>query len=180
MTRRWLAQQRVERLRRERDRRQTWLEAMERGWRQEKEEQLRDRRQRWKNPRRREDFNLLYHALESRLTFTPLILHLSDVVTGSASFDDDVFQSGGAKRSSGSTPRCRGPRGGRRSARYWSRRRSTSPPLDSIAAPPSATTGTRTSGSSWTRSEVTARPTPRVKPELNQITVTRLDPLCVE
>lgn len=84
LIRRWLAQQRVERLRRERNRRLTWLEAMERGWRQEKEEQLRDRRQRWKNPRRREDFNLLYHALESRLT--PLILYVSDTATGSGSF----------------------------------------------------------------------------------------------
>ncbi|XP_040895116.1 IQ and ubiquitin-like domain-containing protein [Toxotes jaculatrix] len=62
--RRWLAQQAVDRLRRERDRRLAWLELQERRRKEEKEEQLRDRRQRWMNPQRREDFNLLYHALE--------------------------------------------------------------------------------------------------------------------
>lgn len=66
LTRRWLAQQRVARLRRQRDRRLAWLEAMEQGWRREREEQLADRRRRWNNPRRREDFNLLYNALESK------------------------------------------------------------------------------------------------------------------
>uniref|UniRef100_A0A671UH66 IQ motif and ubiquitin domain containing n=1 Tax=Sparus aurata TaxID=8175 RepID=A0A671UH66_SPAAU len=64
LTRRWLAQQEVDRVRRERDRRLAWLEMQERRRREEKEEQLRDRRQRWMNPQRREDFNLLYHALE--------------------------------------------------------------------------------------------------------------------
>lgn len=64
--RRWLAQQEVQRLRRERDRRLAWLEVQERRRREEKEEQLRDRRQRWMNPQQREDFDLLYHALESR------------------------------------------------------------------------------------------------------------------
>ncbi|XP_071316230.1 IQ motif and ubiquitin-like domain-containing protein isoform X2 [Trachinotus anak] len=62
--RRWLAQQAVDQLRRERDRRLAWLEMQERRRREEKEEQLRDRRQRWLSPQRREDFNLLYHALE--------------------------------------------------------------------------------------------------------------------
>lgn len=65
--RRWLAQQEVNRLRRERERRMAWLELQERRRREEKEEQLRDRRQRMMNPRRREDINLLYQALESRL-----------------------------------------------------------------------------------------------------------------
>lgn len=69
LTRRWLAQQEVDRVRRERDRRLAWLEMQERRRREEKEEQLRDRRQRWMNPQRREDFNLLYHALESTLKF---------------------------------------------------------------------------------------------------------------
>ncbi|XP_075884917.1 IQ motif and ubiquitin-like domain-containing protein isoform X2 [Nelusetta ayraudi] len=64
LTRRWLAQQRVARLRRQRDRRLAWLEATERGWRQEREEQQAERRRRWTNPRRMEDFNLLYNALE--------------------------------------------------------------------------------------------------------------------
>ncbi|KAM7397307.1 hypothetical protein PAMP_020291 [Pampus punctatissimus] len=62
--RRWLARQVVEQLRRERDRRLAWLELQERRRREEKEEQLRDRRHRWMNPQRKEDFNLLYHALE--------------------------------------------------------------------------------------------------------------------
>ncbi len=64
--RRWLAQQAVNWLRRERDRRMVWLEMQEKRRKEEKEEQLRDRRQRWMNPQRREDFNLMYHALESR------------------------------------------------------------------------------------------------------------------
>ncbi|XP_041795735.1 IQ and ubiquitin-like domain-containing protein [Chelmon rostratus] len=62
--RRWLARRQVEALRRDRDRRLAWLEMQERRRTEEKEEQLRDRRQRWRNPQRREDFNLLYHALE--------------------------------------------------------------------------------------------------------------------
>ncbi|KAL7402441.1 hypothetical protein ABVT39_015015 [Epinephelus coioides] len=62
--RRWLAQQEVARLRRDRDRRLAWLELQEKKRKEEKEEQLRDRRHRWMNPQRREDFNLLYHALE--------------------------------------------------------------------------------------------------------------------
>lgn len=44
-----------------------WLEMQERRRNEEKEEQLRDRRNRWLNPKRQEDFNLLYQALESRL-----------------------------------------------------------------------------------------------------------------
>ncbi|KAM9753714.1 IQ motif and ubiquitin-like domain-containing protein [Menidia menidia] len=62
--RRWLARQAVERLRRERSRRLAWLQLQEKKRQQEKEEQLRDRRQRWMNPQKKEDFNLLYHALE--------------------------------------------------------------------------------------------------------------------
>ncbi|XP_033941493.1 IQ motif and ubiquitin-like domain-containing protein isoform X2 [Pseudochaenichthys georgianus] len=62
--RRWLALQEVQRLRRDRDRRLVWLELQETKRREEKEEQLQDRRRRWVNPRRREDFDLLYHALE--------------------------------------------------------------------------------------------------------------------
>nr|XP_029133386.1 IQ and ubiquitin-like domain-containing protein [Labrus bergylta] len=62
--RRWLAQQEVRRLKSERKRRLAWLELQERRRTDEKEEQLRDRRHRWMNPQRREDFNLLFHALE--------------------------------------------------------------------------------------------------------------------
>ncbi|KAJ0069782.1 hypothetical protein NL108_014336, partial [Boleophthalmus pectinirostris] len=60
----WLAKQAVGRLRHDRDRRLAWLEVQERRRREEKEEQLRDRRRRWNDPQRREDFNLLYHALD--------------------------------------------------------------------------------------------------------------------
>uniref|UniRef100_A0AAZ1WZ73 IQ motif and ubiquitin domain containing n=1 Tax=Oreochromis aureus TaxID=47969 RepID=A0AAZ1WZ73_OREAU len=62
--RRWLAQQVVDHLRKERVRRLAWLEMQERRRNEEKEEQLRDRRNRWLNPKRQEDFNLLYQALE--------------------------------------------------------------------------------------------------------------------
>ncbi|CAL1591990.1 unnamed protein product [Knipowitschia caucasica] len=61
----WLAKQAVGRIRHDRDRRLAWLEAQEMRRRKEKEEQLRDRRERWSNPQRRDDFNLLYHALET-------------------------------------------------------------------------------------------------------------------
>ncbi|XP_034035641.1 IQ and ubiquitin-like domain-containing protein [Thalassophryne amazonica] len=62
--RRWLARQAVEQLRRDRDRRLAWMDVQERRRREEKEEQLRDRQQRWMKPQSRDDFNLLYHALE--------------------------------------------------------------------------------------------------------------------
>jgi len=64
--RRWLARQEVDSMRTDRDRRLAWLEMQERSRTEETKEQLRDRRRRWMNPQRREDFNLLYHALESR------------------------------------------------------------------------------------------------------------------
>ncbi|KAM3608973.1 uncharacterized protein V6R79_007803 [Siganus canaliculatus] len=62
--RRWLAMQVVQSIRRERDRRLAWLDLQERRRREEKEHQLRDRRQRWMKPQRREDFDLLYQAIE--------------------------------------------------------------------------------------------------------------------
>ncbi|TNN48786.1 IQ and ubiquitin-like domain-containing protein [Liparis tanakae] len=62
--RRWLARQEVDRMRTDRDRRLAWQEMQERRRTEEKKEQLSDRRRRWENPQRREDFNLLYHALE--------------------------------------------------------------------------------------------------------------------
>ncbi|XP_012730407.2 IQ and ubiquitin-like domain-containing protein isoform X1 [Fundulus heteroclitus] len=62
--RRWLAQEAVEQLRKERTRRLAWFEMQDRKCKEEKEEQLRHRRKRWLNPQSREDFNLLYHALE--------------------------------------------------------------------------------------------------------------------
>ncbi|XP_047238334.1 IQ and ubiquitin-like domain-containing protein isoform X4 [Girardinichthys multiradiatus] len=62
--RRWLAQEAVEQLKKERTRRLAWFEMQDRRCKEEKEEQLRDRRNRWMNPQRREDFSLLYHALE--------------------------------------------------------------------------------------------------------------------
>ncbi|KAF7215114.1 IQ motif and ubiquitin-like domain-containing protein [Nothobranchius furzeri] len=62
--RRWLAQQAVERLRRQRRSRLAWLDMMEKRRQEEKDKQLRDRQRRWMNPQRREDFDLPYHALE--------------------------------------------------------------------------------------------------------------------
>ncbi|KAM4734897.1 IQ motif and ubiquitin-like domain-containing protein isoform 2-T2 [Anableps anableps] len=62
--RRWLAQKTVDQLRKERIRRLTWFQLQDRKCKEEKEEQLRDRRKRWMNPQSREDFSLLYHALE--------------------------------------------------------------------------------------------------------------------
>ncbi|XP_005814188.1 IQ and ubiquitin-like domain-containing protein isoform X1 [Xiphophorus maculatus] len=62
--RRWLAQEEVEQLRRERARRLAWFDLQERKCKEEKEAQLRERRRRWMNPQTKEDFNLLYHALQ--------------------------------------------------------------------------------------------------------------------
>ncbi|XP_072290537.1 IQ motif and ubiquitin-like domain-containing protein [Eucyclogobius newberryi] len=62
--RRWLAQEAVGHLKRDRDRRLAWMDAQEQRRIEEMEEQLHDRRRRWNNPERREDFNLLYNALE--------------------------------------------------------------------------------------------------------------------
>ncbi|XP_061578779.1 IQ and ubiquitin-like domain-containing protein [Cololabis saira] len=62
--RRWLAQQTVDRLKKERKRRLDWLELQNKRREEEKEEQLRDRRQRWKKPQTRSDINLQYCALE--------------------------------------------------------------------------------------------------------------------
>ncbi|PWA30391.1 hypothetical protein CCH79_00017678 [Gambusia affinis] len=62
--RRWLAQEEVEQLRRERARRLAWFDLQERKCKEEKEAQLRERRKRWMNPQTKEDFNLLYHALQ--------------------------------------------------------------------------------------------------------------------
>uniref|UniRef100_A0A1A8MZP7 IQ motif and ubiquitin domain containing n=1 Tax=Nothobranchius pienaari TaxID=704102 RepID=A0A1A8MZP7_9TELE len=62
--RRWLAQQAVQRLRRQRQSRLAWLDMMEKRRQEEKDEQLRGRQRRWMNPQRREDFDLPYHALE--------------------------------------------------------------------------------------------------------------------
>lgn len=55
----------VDEMRRARDRRLIWMELRERRKIEEKEEQLRDRYQHWIRPQKKEDLNLLYHALES-------------------------------------------------------------------------------------------------------------------
>ncbi|KAM3875272.1 IQ motif and ubiquitin-like domain-containing protein [Diretmus argenteus] len=62
--RRWLAQRLVEGLRRQRDRKLAGLVMEERRRRVEKEEQLRDEHRQHMNPRSREDFTKMYHALE--------------------------------------------------------------------------------------------------------------------
>nr|XP_057942926.1 IQ and ubiquitin-like domain-containing protein isoform X2 [Doryrhamphus excisus] len=63
-TRRWLSCRAVDRLRRQRDRRLTWMDLQERRRQEEKEELMQDSRNRWMQPKKREDLNLLYHALE--------------------------------------------------------------------------------------------------------------------
>ncbi|XP_061138646.1 IQ and ubiquitin-like domain-containing protein [Syngnathus typhle] len=63
-TRRWLSCRAVERLRRERERRLAWLDLQERRRHEERAEQLQDSHSRWMQPRKREDLNLLYKALE--------------------------------------------------------------------------------------------------------------------
>ncbi|XP_056137576.1 IQ and ubiquitin-like domain-containing protein [Lampris incognitus] len=62
--RRWRAQQLVEGLRRDRERRLAWLEMEERRRREEKEERFRDQHRRRLNPQSREDFTLIYNTLE--------------------------------------------------------------------------------------------------------------------
>uniref|UniRef100_A0A3P9LSD5 IQ motif and ubiquitin domain containing n=1 Tax=Oryzias latipes TaxID=8090 RepID=A0A3P9LSD5_ORYLA len=64
LARRWLAQKAVDQLRNEQSRQLAWLEMQERRRESEKEDQQRDLYQRRMNPKRREDFNLLYKALE--------------------------------------------------------------------------------------------------------------------
>uniref|UniRef100_A0A3P9K5U2 IQ motif and ubiquitin domain containing n=1 Tax=Oryzias latipes TaxID=8090 RepID=A0A3P9K5U2_ORYLA len=66
LARRWLAQKAVDQLRNEQSRQLAWLEMQERRRESEKEDQQRDLYQRRMNPKRREDFNLLYKALESK------------------------------------------------------------------------------------------------------------------
>uniref|UniRef100_A0A3P8UIV3 IQ motif and ubiquitin domain containing n=1 Tax=Cynoglossus semilaevis TaxID=244447 RepID=A0A3P8UIV3_CYNSE len=63
--RRWMAMKTVDEMRRARDRRLIWMELRERRKIEEKEEQLRDRYQHWIRPQKKEDLNLLYHALEN-------------------------------------------------------------------------------------------------------------------
>lgn len=157
--RRWLAQQAVDRLRKERARRLAWLEMQERRRNEEKEEQLRDRRNRWLNPKRQEDFNLLYQALESRLQgreeFPASCLWMQQ---SSYVFYLCVSQSGGARRSRGSARPCEELRGKQLSARCWTRRWISSLLSDAITSPFTATTTTKLSGTSWTRSEVAPPP----------------------
>ncbi|KAF6717715.1 IQ and ubiquitin-like domain-containing protein [Oryzias melastigma] len=64
LVRRWLAQKALDLLRDEQSRRLAWLEMQERRREEEKEEQLKDLQQRRMNPKTKEDFNLLYKALE--------------------------------------------------------------------------------------------------------------------
>lgn len=66
LVRRWLAQKALDLLRDEQTRRLAWLEMQERRREEEKEEQLKDLQQRRMNPKTKEDFNLLYKALESK------------------------------------------------------------------------------------------------------------------
>lgn len=64
--RRWLAQQKVDLLRMERDRWLAWQEEQVRRRREEKKEQLLERHRHWSNPQRRDDFNQLYCSVASK------------------------------------------------------------------------------------------------------------------
>lgn len=69
--RRWLAQQKADQLRMERDRRLAWEEEQVRRRREEKKEQLLERHRRWSNPQQRDDFNQLYRSVASKACFRP-------------------------------------------------------------------------------------------------------------
>lgn len=64
--RRWLATCFVEGLRRDKQRREEWERAELARRQREREEHARKEFHRRMNPRTREDFDLLYHALESK------------------------------------------------------------------------------------------------------------------
>lgn len=64
--RRWLAKLRTTRLRLEKELCLAWAEKEERRKKEEKEEQIRAEYHRRMNPEKKEDFTLLYNALESK------------------------------------------------------------------------------------------------------------------
>ena len=65
--RRWLAKRYVEKVRRDKEARLEWERQEEIRKRKEKEDRIRREFERRMNPKSNEDFDLLYHALESKL-----------------------------------------------------------------------------------------------------------------
>lgn len=65
-TRRWLAKRLTTRLRLDKELCLAWVEREERRKKEEKEEQIRAEYHRRMNPEKKEDFALLYNALESK------------------------------------------------------------------------------------------------------------------
>ena len=68
--RRWQARHIVDELRRDRDRRLQWEEQEELRKRREKEMRIKNEFERRMNPKTKEDFDLVYAALESKLDST--------------------------------------------------------------------------------------------------------------
>jgi hypothetical protein len=71
--RRWLAKRYVEKVRTDQDRRVEWERAEELRKKKEKEDRIRREFERRMNPKTKEDFDLLYHALESKCTQNCLV-----------------------------------------------------------------------------------------------------------
>ena len=63
--RRWLARRYVDKVRVDKSRRQEWEREEEVRKKREKEERIKREFERRMNPKTKEDFDLLYHALES-------------------------------------------------------------------------------------------------------------------
>lgn len=68
--RRWLAKRYVEKVRNDKQARQDWEVEEEQRKKKEKEDRIRKEFERRMNPKTKEDFDLLYHALESKHAFT--------------------------------------------------------------------------------------------------------------
>ena len=68
--RRWLARKYVQKVRLDTERRLEWERQEELRKKNEKEERIRREFERRMNPKTREDFDLLYHALESEFICT--------------------------------------------------------------------------------------------------------------
>ena len=64
--RRWLAKRYVEKVRTDKQRRLEWEREEEIRKKKEKEDRIRREFERRMNPKTKEDFDLLYHALESK------------------------------------------------------------------------------------------------------------------
>ena len=68
--RRWLAKRYVQRVREDKETRLEWERMEELKKKKEKEDRIKREFERRMNPKTKEDFDLLYHALESKLFFS--------------------------------------------------------------------------------------------------------------